>query len=196
MLCCVSLRLFTTKLNFVLWILRFVLQKLCPRPVNSMQGLHWQLFEICKSMRWPVKNSIKPLIISHTCMLSQLVNTYKNKPNLHPQQNIAHKPDHGRRQGGARGCTCTPWNLKMMTSYAVFKQNTLTKFRSPLRRLHYIPLYFVQTLQNSQKTSQFWLKRTKHDVGAGTNAVGKCRLCAENIWYVHPLGKSCAPLPL
>ena len=35
MLCCVSLRLFTTKLNFVLWILRFVLQKLCPRPVRS-----------------------------------------------------------------------------------------------------------------------------------------------------------------
>ena len=26
---------------------------------------------------------------------------------------------HGRRQGGARGCTCTPWNLKVMTSYAV-----------------------------------------------------------------------------
>ena len=30
---------------------------------------------------------------------------------------------HGLRHGGARGCTCTPWYLKMMMSYAVCTQN-------------------------------------------------------------------------
>ena len=35
---------------------------------------------------------------------------------------------HGRRQGVQGGALAPPWNLEMMKSYAVFKQNTLKFF--------------------------------------------------------------------
>ena len=69
--------------------------------------------------------------------------------------------------GGARGCNCTPWNLKMMTSYAVCKQNAPKLLLAP-------PVLARISLKQGMKTQKltknhlfcFWRTKVRRIVSA------------------------------
>ena len=62
--------------------------------------------------------------------------------------------------GGARGCNCTPWNLKMMTPYAVCKQNAPKLLLAP-PALARISLKQGMKTQKLTKNHLFCFWRTK-----------------------------------
>ena len=101
----------------------------------------------------------------------------------------------GAGRGVQGGALAPPWNLKMMTSYAVFKQNILKNFARACRSRIITPIF----------CSNLWKICKKIAILTSAQNMTSCLLASkplENVGYVQkifgmctPLGKSvCTPL--